>query len=88
MPDRRLSLLSEVERRSCSKWAAPPCASHGDLAVHQRFESHAEETPEAIALIFGEETLTYREFNRQSNILAHRLIELGVGPGILIGIAV
>ena len=83
-----LSLLSEVERRQLlHEWAAPTSVSHGDLAVHRRFESHAEKTPEAIALVFGEETLTYRELNRQSNILAHRLIELGVGPGILIGIA-
>ena len=84
-----LSLLSEVERQQLlHEWAAPTAVSHGDIAVHHRFESHAEETPEAIALVFGEETLTYRELNRQSNILAHRLIELGVGPGILIGIAV
>ena len=88
MSDRRPFLLSEVERRQLlNEWAAPTAVSHGDIAVHQRFESHAEETPEAIALVFGEETLTLR-VESQSDILAHRLIKLGVGPGFLIGIAV
>ena len=44
-------------------------------------------TPEATALIFGEESLTYQELNERASALAHHLIGLGVGPECLVGIA-
>ena len=46
-----------------------------------------ERDPQAIALIFGEESLTYQELNERANRLAHHLIGLGVGPESLVGIA-
>ena len=44
--------------------------------------------PERVALLFEERQLSYGELNAQANRLAHRLIELGVGPDVLVGIAV
>jgi non-ribosomal peptide synthetase component F len=45
-------------------------------------------TPEAPALVFGQDTLSYAELNRRANRLAHWLIRQGVGPERLVGIAI
>src|SRR5262249_21578059 len=42
--------------------------------------------PDAVALVFEDETLTYAELNRQANHLAHHLQRLGMGPEVLVGI--
>ncbi|HET7233945.1 MAG TPA: amino acid adenylation domain-containing protein, partial [Longimicrobium sp.] len=55
--------------------------------IHQRFERRAAEHPQAPALTFGGETLTYAELNARANRLAHRLAALGVGPETRVGIA-
>ncbi|MBN0727234.1 AMP-binding protein, partial [Pseudomonas aeruginosa] len=52
------------------------------------FASRAAMEPERVALLFEERQLSYGELNAQANRLAHRLIELGVGPDVLVGIAV
>ncbi|WP_258191652.1 non-ribosomal peptide synthase/polyketide synthase, partial [Pseudomonas fluorescens] len=56
--------------------------------VHQLIEVQALHTPQAPALAFGDERLDYAELNRRANRLAHRLIEAGVGPDVLVGLAV
>jgi amino acid adenylation domain-containing protein len=48
--------------------------------VHQLVEAQAERTPEAAAVVFEDQELTYRELNRRANRLAHRLRSLDVGP--------
>ena len=45
-----------------------------------------ERSPEAVAVVFDEEQLTYRELNARANQLAHHLRTLGVGPEVLVGI--
>ena len=89
-PGRRIAdlpLLSESERHQfLGEWAALPGITHGDLAIHHRFERQVNESPDAIALVFGEESLTYRELNLLANSLAHRLIEMGVTPESVVGI--
>ena len=42
--------------------------------------------PEAIALTYGDEQITYDELNRRANQLAHYLIRQGVGPDVLVGL--
>ncbi|HEY4387293.1 MAG TPA: amino acid adenylation domain-containing protein, partial [Ktedonobacteraceae bacterium] len=59
-----------------------------DKCIHQLFEEQVERTPEAIALVFADEQLSYRELNRRANQLAHYLRGLGVGPEVLVGICV
>lgn len=56
------------------------------LGPHQLFETHAAQTPEAIALVFGEEKLSYAQLNQRANRLARYLRDLGVGPEVLVGI--
>jgi amino acid adenylation domain-containing protein len=56
--------------------------------VHQLFEEQVERTPDAIALIYEQQQLTYRELNLRANQLAHYLQSLGVGPEVLVGLCV
>ncbi len=57
-----------------------------DTTLHQWFEAQAAHTPEALALIWGEQQVTYGMLNRRSNQLAHYLRGLGVGPEALVGV--
>lgn len=59
-----------------------------DLCIHQLIEQQAEKTPDAIAIIFEQQQLTYRELNQQANQLADYLQTLGVKPEVLVGICV
>ncbi|MDJ0903888.1 MAG: amino acid adenylation domain-containing protein [Xenococcus sp. MO_188.B8] len=59
------------------------------MVIHYRlFETQVERTPEAVALVFEAQQLTYRDLNSKANQLAHYLRTLGVGPDILVGICV
>ncbi|KAF9923597.1 hypothetical protein BGZ67_009757 [Mortierella alpina] len=58
------------------------------LCLHRLFEQQVERTPEAIAVVCGNQALTYGELNARSNCLAHQLIDLGVQPDTLIAICV
>ena len=57
-------------------------------SIHQLFEEQTERTPEAVAVVFEDRQLTYRELNNRANRLAHYLRKLGVGPEVLVGICV
>ncbi len=56
--------------------------------IHQLFEAQVERTPDAIAVIFENQHLTYRELNSRANQLAHYLQKQGVKPEVLVGICV
>src|SRR5919202_4578886 len=57
-----------------------------DLCIHQLFEMQADRTPDAVALVFGEERVTYRGLNLRSNQLARYLQKMGVGAEVLVGL--
>ncbi len=54
--------------------------------IHDLFEKQVAETPQNIALTYGGDTMTYSALNEKANRLAHRLIELGVGANVPVGI--
>ncbi|HVG44622.1 MAG TPA: amino acid adenylation domain-containing protein, partial [Longimicrobium sp.] len=56
--------------------------------IHELFEAQAARTPGAVALRFGEESLTYAELDARANRLAHHLAGLGAGPEARVGICV
>ncbi len=56
------------------------------LCIHHLFERQVEQTPDAVALVFEDQSLTFAELNRRANRLAHSLIGLGVGPEVIVGI--
>ena len=80
-----LPLLAGVEQ---VQWNNGAAAFQSPLGVHGLFERQAQRRPDAIALCLDEQTLTYAELNRQANQLAHYLIAEGVGPEVLVGVAV
>ncbi|NBT86422.1 MAG: amino acid adenylation domain-containing protein, partial [Alphaproteobacteria bacterium] len=56
--------------------------------IHQLFEEQVEKTPNNIAVVYEDQELTYQQLNEKANQLAHYLRTLGVGPDILVAIAV
>jgi amino acid adenylation domain-containing protein len=87
MPLAALPLLTEGElRQLLSEWNGTAADYPRDSSIHELFEAQVGETPEALALIFGEERLTYAELNRRANRLAHHLESFGVGPEVRVGI--
>jgi hypothetical protein len=55
-------------------------------SVHSLFEAQVERSPEAVALVFGEQQLSYGELNTRANQLGHYLRAAGVGPEVLVGL--
>jgi len=82
-----LPLLTEEERRQVLvDWNDTAADYSIDTCIHQLFEAQVERTPDAIALVYEETELTYRELNRRANQLAHHLQQLGVKPETLVGL--
>ncbi|MGC2775827.1 MAG: amino acid adenylation domain-containing protein, partial [Bradyrhizobium sp.] len=82
-----LDLLSAQQRDDVRRWNAVAGACESFLPVHRRFARHARETPNAPALIFGAETISYEILDRRASRIAQHLTALGVRPGELVGIS-
>ncbi len=91
-PGRRLSalpLLTEGERRRLLvDWNDTAAEYPRDACIHHLFEAQAQRTPNAVAVVFNESSLTYEELNQRANRIAHHLRALGIGPEGLVGICV
>ncbi|PYY14350.1 MAG: non-ribosomal peptide synthetase, partial [Acidobacteria bacterium] len=86
-PVARLPILTEAERNQILfEWNATHADYPNNICLHELIETQAEQTPDAEAVIYNEQRLTYRQLNARANQLAHRLRELGAGPEVLIGI--
>jgi amino acid adenylation domain-containing protein len=82
-----IDLLAPAERRTIlTEWNDTYTAFPQDRCIQQLFEEQVEETPDAPALAFQNERLTYAELNERVNKLAHHLRRLGVGPEVLVGV--
>jgi amino acid adenylation domain-containing protein/non-ribosomal peptide synthase protein (TIGR01720 family) len=84
----RLDLRTEGERRLVDAWSAavPAPAPAGPATVHALFEEQVARRPDALALVAGEERLTYLALDRKANGLARRLRDLGVGAEDVVGV--
>jgi amino acid adenylation domain-containing protein len=91
-PDQTLSdlpLLTEAERQQLLvKWNETQAEYPHNSCIHDLIEAQAEQSPDAVAALFEDRQLTYKELNIQANQLAHYLKSLGVGPEILVGLCV
>jgi amino acid adenylation domain-containing protein/non-ribosomal peptide synthase protein (TIGR01720 family) len=84
---RELSLLVPDQVRELRLLGQGRCQDPDRMPVHRRIERQALGRPGAIALLMGEEELSYAELNARANRLAHHLIALGVGRGAIVGVA-
>ena len=83
-----LPILPDTERRLLlTEWNATG-ADTADLCIHQHFEAQADKTPDAPALAYRGETLSYGELDARANRLAQVLRQMGVGPNMPVGLHV
>ncbi|NET07737.1 MAG: amino acid adenylation domain-containing protein [Symploca sp. SIO2B6] len=91
-PKQRLSelpLLTEAEKHQLLvEWNDTQIEYPKDQCFQQLFEAKVEQSPDAVAVVFNKEQLTYRELNQRANQLAHYLQKLGVKPEVIVGICV
>jgi aspartate racemase len=81
------SILTESERQQLSvEWNDTATEYPYDRCIHELFEEQVERTPDAVALVFEDRQLTYRELNTRANRLANHLSKLSVKPETLVGI--
>ncbi|WP_158938698.1 non-ribosomal peptide synthetase [Burkholderia sp. S171] len=85
-PVAEIAFIDEEELARLAAWSTQAAEFGAAEPVHRLFERHAIKTPDAPALLFGEEVLTYRELDQRANQLAHRLVKLGVGPEVKVRI--
>ncbi len=85
----RLPLLTEVEQaRILVEWNDTKAPYPADKCIHELFEEQVAKSPDAVAVVFEDEEVSYGELNARANRLAHRLRALGVGPETLVGLLV
>ena len=86
-PVGQIDILDESDRqRILTQWAGDKPAAP-EFTLPELFERQAEKTPEAVAITFYANRISYRELNEQSNRLAHHLISLGIGPESIVALA-
>ncbi|HEU0054455.1 MAG TPA: condensation domain-containing protein, partial [Longimicrobium sp.] len=89
-PDARLSALDilRAEERALvvETWNRTEAAFPSDRCIHDLIEDQATRTPDAVAVVFEDDSLTYRALDERANRLAHHLVRLGVGPEVRVGL--
>ncbi|SEM91049.1 natural product biosynthesis luciferase-like monooxygenase domain-containing protein [Roseovarius tolerans] len=78
MPEAERRLVVEAWNRSDTAYDARP--------IHRLIEAQAHKSPESRALVFESETLSHAALETRANCLAHVLRQMGVGPGVLVGL--
>ena len=91
-PGQRLSklpLLTAAERQQLAvEWNDTRDEHRPEQCIQRLLEEQVERTPEAVAVVCGDQQLTYGELNRRGNQLAHSLRKLDVGPEVRVGLCV
>ncbi|MFI0967599.1 non-ribosomal peptide synthase/polyketide synthase [Streptomyces sp. NPDC021080] len=86
-PVGRIELLTAEERREPAVLGAGPVAPAPAASLPELFREHVRATPELVALVCGDVSLTYAELDARANRLAHALIARGAGPERLVAVA-
>lgn len=82
---RRISMLTEAETVQLLAKRTETAADYPAATIHELFARQAEKTPEQVAVVFGDQHLTYRELDEKSNQLARFLRKKGIGADSLVG---
>ena len=82
-----LGLASEIEQQYIlTDWNGQPTDYPQQLCIHEYFEKQVQRMPDATAVVFERQRLTYQTLNMRANQVAHFLQKLGVGPEVPVGI--
>ncbi len=82
-----LPILTPAERQTLLvDWNNTQVDYPQAACIHHLFEAQVEKTPDAVAVVFENQQLTYQELNKKANQLAHYIQNLGVKPDTLVGI--
>ncbi|HEU4875852.1 MAG TPA: condensation domain-containing protein, partial [Pyrinomonadaceae bacterium] len=84
LPISELALLTAGEERQLVSWNETRMQYAG--CIHELFEAQVERTPHALALVYENQTFTYRELNARANRVAHHLARHGVGPEVRVAL--
>ncbi|MFM2051975.1 MAG: non-ribosomal peptide synthetase, partial [Pseudomonadota bacterium] len=87
-PYARFSLLTAAEAQELQDWNRTTFDYPRTQTLVDRFEAQAAQRPDEVAARFGDAALTYAELDRRANRLARHLVDLGVGPDVLVGLCV
>jgi amino acid adenylation domain-containing protein len=86
-PVERLPLLPDAERaRVIETWNETAAGYPATSCIHELFQAHARRAPDAEAVVFGGDRLTYAQLNARANRLAHHLRALGVRPEVRVAL--
>jgi non-ribosomal peptide synthetase component F len=82
-----LTFLTGAERQQVlTKWSGARSVSPRSASITRLFEEQVAQSPQAIAILFEDHSLTFRELNARANQLAHYLRSMGVGPETTVGL--
>ena len=81
-----LEILNDSHREELFKTLSGQVEPVPHACIHQLFEQQAKQWPQRIAVACEDDSITYKDLDTRANQLAHRLIRLGVGPEIAVGI--
>lgn len=85
----QLPLLTDAEQQQLlGEWNNTATEYPQDKCIHQLFEEQVKRTPDAVAVVFGNQRLTYKELNERANQLAHYLQSLEVRAEVLVGLCI
>ncbi|NPC86462.1 amino acid adenylation domain-containing protein, partial [Pyxidicoccus fallax] len=91
-PEMRLADLplmgKEEQRRLVSEWSGTRVEYPREAGLHELFAAQARRTPEAVAVEYAGQRLTYAQLDRKANQLANHLRGMGVGPEVRVGLCV
>jgi amino acid adenylation domain-containing protein len=82
------ALLTEAEYQQLRAWNDTATDYPQDQCIHQLFEEQVERSPDAIAVVFEDQHLSYAALNQKANQLAHHLQTLGVKPEVLVALCI
>lgn len=86
-PISQLTILTEPEKKQLlHDWNATDVHYPRESCIHRLFEMQADRTPDAIAVQYEDELLSYKELNQRANQLAHYMQSKGVGHEVLVGV--
>lgn len=90
-PNKNISQLSIIDKKEktniLATWNNTSYEYNYKKLLHQYFEEQVKKTPDFIAVVFGEKSISYKELNEKANKLGSYLKHYGIKPNNLIGIA-